>query len=378
MIHLRIYLFLRKERRDYVNKPNENSMAAEKGFLYINSEHKIRIPLSRHAYITMLSDMSIFDLPIQANFINRIIMNYKDDAIASLSTHLKHKHAEYQELFASSDIDPSLLGLVIDHMLLDEKNKASLKIASYLQNKEITKLYHINNENMEFLTQEFDDSEYYRQRPGSYVKALLEEYSQLSFIEREKIVLKETYEIIDSACAQHKILKIKTGNPAQTYTVYPYKIISDPLNVQDYLVCYSQNDETSTKKEASFSLLRIKKVKSYSQSAFLSKNDIARLENSIAKKSVAFFVGDSEKIVVRLTSVGKEWYQRRLYNRPEVADINEARNEYLFYCPEWQARMYFLPFGENAEILQPSSLREEFRQIYEKAYFTYRQAYNIT
>ena len=354
-----------------MDKARQISPTPERGFRYINGEHKIRIPLSRHAYITMLSDMSIFGIPIQANFINRIITNYRDTAIASLSAHLKQKRAEYQELFASSDIDRVLLDHVIDHLLSDEKNKILLTIESYLQSKEITKLYHINNENMEFLTQEFDDAEYYRQRPGLYVKALLEEYSLLSFIERERIVLRETYEIIHSACTQHKILKIKTGNSTQTFVVYPYKIASDPLNVQDYLVCYSQNDEASAKKEASFSLLRIAKVKTYSQSAFLSKSDIAKLENSIAQKSVAFFLGDSEKIVVRLTSIGKEWYQRRLYNRPEMADIDEAKNEYTFYCPEWQAFMYFLPFGENAKILLPGSLREEFRQMYEKAYYAY-------
>lgn len=354
-------------------KTREISTTPERGFLYINDEHKVRIPLSRHAYSIMLSDMNIFGIPIQANFINQIIKNYKDVSIASLSMHLQRKRAEYQELFASSDITPTLQDHVIEHLLSDEKNKASLKISSYLQNREITKLYHINNENMEFLIQEFKDAEYYRQRPGLYIKALLEEYSLLSFIEREKIILRETYEIIESACIQHEMLQIKTGNPVQIYVVHPYKIVHDPLNVQDYLVCYSQKEEASAKKEASFSLLRIANVKKYRRSAFLSKSDIARLENSITQKSVAFFVGDAEKIVVRLTSVGKEWYQRRLYNRPEIADIYEATNEYHFYCPEWQALMYFLPFGENAEILQPGSLRDELQQIYEKAYFAYRK-----
>ena len=64
---------------------------------------------------------------------------------------------------------------------------------------------------------------------------------------------------------------------------------------------------------------------------------------------------------------------RWLYNRPEIVEVNDATNEYTFYCPELQAYKYFLPFGENAEILQPSSLREKLRQMYEKAYLTYRE-----
>lgn len=351
--------------------PSEKNDDKRKGFQYVNDEQKIRVSLSRHAYTVMLSDMNIFGIPLQANFINRVIKDFRDSAHASISMHLYHKRMEYEELFSSSELLPALRSEVIDHLITYEGQKITREVSLLLQNKDVTKVYHISNDNMEFLTQEFEDVEFYRQRPGLYIKALIEEYSYFSFIEREKIMLKNKYEVIESACANRELLQIKAGDPPQYFTVYPYKIIPDPLNVQDYLVCFSQREDGSPKIEASFSMLRILKAKKYRRNAFLSKAEISQLENSISQKSVAFFIGDSEKIIVRLTPLGKQWYQRRLYNRPEVTEVNAKDDEYMFYCPEWQALMYFLPFGENAEVIHPSPLRAKIKAIYDKASLAY-------
>ncbi|MBP5222702.1 MAG: hypothetical protein J6Z35_06030, partial [Lachnospiraceae bacterium] len=90
---------------------------------------------------------------------------------------------------------------------------------------------------------------------------------------------------------------------------------------------------SSEKKEASFSMLRIAKPKVYRQRFSLSKKEIANLEFAISQKSAAFLLGNTEKIIVRLTDTGKQWYQRRLNNRPESYVYDSTTDEYLFSCP---------------------------------------------
>lgn len=45
----------------------------------------------------------------------------------------------------------------------------------------------------------------------------------------------------------------------QTFYVYPYKIVTDPLHTQSYLVCYSRKSEESEQDKiiASFSMTRM-------------------------------------------------------------------------------------------------------------------------
>ena len=69
-------------------------------------------------------------------------------------------------------------------------------------------MYHINDNNVEYLLEDCDEEQYYG-RPGLYIRSIIEEYCSLPFIKRERIYRKDIYETIEKACTEERILKIK-------------------------------------------------------------------------------------------------------------------------------------------------------------------------
>ena len=345
------------------------------GFQYINEEQKIRIPLSRRAYLVMLDDMRVFSVSKQAGFINTVIANFHDSAKASLSSYLSGKRLEFAELFTGSSLDTKSGELAIDHMLQKEREKTVLELQAYLKEKYVSKLYHINDANFEYLQYDCNEEEFYQGKAGAYIKCLMEEYAGLPFIKRERIFKKEVYETVEYACRMHYLLQVKTlvYGERQTFFVYPYKIIPDPLCTQEYLACYTRmaGEPSGVKKDASFSMARFEKPVVLKQKAFLSRAEIIRIEDDIAKLSVAFLLGEPREIRVRLTERGKRSYQARLYSRPDKDDVKSTGEEYVFFCSEQQAYSYFFNFGAEAEIISPPSLRERMIRNYQNALSVY-------
>lgn len=187
---------------------------------------------------------------------------------------------------------------------------------------------------------------------------------------------RDVYELVLNACQTHSMLQVRIDlkdHPRQTFLVYPYKIIPDPLHTQEYLACYTRKPEepSGEKKDASFSMARFQKPKLLKRSAFLSKNDINKIEDDISRLSITFLLGEPSDIYVKLTEQGKKLYQTRLYSRPEKIDSLSTENTYAFSCSEFQAYYYFFPFGPDAEIIQPVSLRNKMRQNYSAALENY-------
>ena len=160
-----------------------------------------------------------------------------------------------------------------------------------------------------------------------------------------------------------------------TFFVYPYKIIPDPLCTQEYLACFTRTAEeaSSQKRDASFSMARLEKPVVLKQQAFLSKDDIAKIEEDLEKLSVAYLLGEPEEIRVRLTDRGNKSYQTRLYSRPDKDETRSTDEVYVFYCSEHQAYNYFFAFGPEAEVLSPPSLRDRMIKNYQSALQPYRQ-----
>ena len=346
------------------------------GFQYINDQQKIRISLSRRAYIVMLDDMRVFSVANQATFINTIIRNFHDSAKASLSSWLLKKRQEFEGLFADSELDEMSKEITVRHMLQNEKEKTILELQDSLKEKYISRLYHINNSNFEYLRYDCNEEEFYHDKPGAYIKCLLEEYAGLPFIKRERIFRKEVYETVEYACRMNYLLQVKTYvyQEQQTFLVYPYKIIPDPLSTQEYLACYTRTPAESPKekKDASFSMARLQKPVILKQHAFLSREDVAKIEDDIAKLSVAYLLGEPQEIRVRLTERGKKSYQTRLYSRPDKDEARSTEQEYVFSCSEHQAYNYFFPFGAEAEIITPLSLRTRMETNYQNALEQYQ------
>lgn len=342
----------------------------ENGYPLINEEQKIRIALSDRAKLIMAEDMDVFNTPKAATFVNTVFGNYKSEAKSSISLYLQQRKIELDRLFTGAKLDASSKKTAIDQILSVEKQEIRDKISEYSATKGESKLYHINDNNVEYLLEECDEEQYYS-RPGTYIRSIIEEYCTLPFIKREHIYRKDIYETIERACTENRILKIKANyyGKDQLFYVYPYKIVPDPFHTQSYLVCYSRKaeDEEKDKIVASFSMARISSPTVLTKTFHLNKQEIANIETQITNYSPAYLIGKPEQIKVKLTKKGKQSYQSRLYSRPEKIESLSSDDIYVFNCTQQQIFNYFFSFGADAEIISPEYLRNRFKNSHEKA-----------
>lgn len=342
----------------------------EFGNSLINEEQKIRISLSNRARLTMSEDMEVFGTAKAATFINTVFDNFKSEAKSSIYLYLQQREIELDRLFADPNLDDNSKRISIDKILSFEKQEIQDKISEYINSKGESKLYHINDKNVEYLTEDCDEEAYYS-RPGLYIRSIIEEYCSLPFIERERIYKKNIYEDIEKAIKEKRILKIKANyfGKDQLFYVYPYKILSDSFHTQSYLVCYSRkaDEEDKDKIVASFSMARINTPTMLTKTFHLNKKEIANIENQLSNNSPAYLIGKPEQIEVKLTKKGKLSFQTRLYSRPEKIDSLSSDDTYVFDCTQQQIFNYFFSFGPDAEIISPEDLRMRFITAHQNA-----------
>ncbi len=347
----------------------------ENGDPLINEEQKIRIALSNKARLTMTEDMDVFGITKAATFINTVFNHFKDEAQSSISLYLQQRQIELDRLFTDTTMDTINKKIAINQILSVEKKELMRKISEYNSAKGENKLYHINDDNMEYLLEDCDEEQYYN-RPSLYIRSVIEEYCALPFIRREQIFRKDIYDTIERACEEKRILKIKANyyGKEQLFYVYPYKIVPDSFHTQSYLVCYSRKAEEEEKDKivASFSMARINNPTMLTKTFHLNKQELNNIESQIINHSPAYLVGKPEQIEVRLTKKGKRSYQSRLYSRPEKIESLSSDDVYVFNCTQQQVFNYFIPFGPDAEIISPESLRNRFKNSLSKALEKYQ------
>lgn len=199
----------------------------------------------------------------------------------------------------------------------------------------------------------------------------MEEYAEHPFIERERIFRKDVYEIVEDACANHRMMQVRMMlfGKRETLIIYQYKITADPMNYQSYLACYSRKQKESSKEkiDASFSMARIPVPTLLKQTAFLSKEEKDKIEKDIRTLSINFLYGNETEIRVKLSEVGKRRFHNNITSRPIKDDAASTEDEYVFHCTENQAFFYFYPFGEHAEIISPASLRTRIIDSHKKS-----------
>lgn len=203
---------------------------------------------------------------------------------------------------------------------------------------------------------------------SSFYRRLFISYATKTKNEREKIIHKENYFLIQKAIKkQLKIaIKLKSGEYYDDVSVYAVSHSKDELFNYALLYYKSRNN---TLRIASIDIVTILSEKS----AIPQDNQILfnkQIENDV---QYTIYNTDNEPIKVKLTEKGKKLFEKIYLYRPTPICIEE--DIYTFNCSAQQVLFYFERFGENAIILHPKKLGIFMRNYYYFAYKTYRKLY---
>lgn len=337
---------------------------------------KQRLNLSKSAKEVLEYDKYCFGAETDSGLINTIFKNYAPDADASVALRLNEfKGALQDRLGAMKGIDIEVKKRIITSLGTEKEYELKERIKKHGKGESLT--FSLNDYNWKYLmeTGECQEQKYYSRR-GEYIKEVIEEYASLPYVQRERIYLKDTVNMIETAIENKRQLKIETEN-GELFSVYPYMIMQNSLSTVNYLVCYKKKyDHTDDEKSpGSFRLLAIKNVRiEKSKSAFLNKKDKEILQKAVDKRGAQSQFMASEEIVaeVKFTEKGLEMYKRVVFNRPMYSErLND--NTFRFICSFNQAEYYFFKFGEEAEVISPPKLRNRLAEKYEKALKRYKR-----
>lgn len=240
--------------------------------------------------------------------------------------------------------------------LLNRKPIQAQKIIPSLQNNVVEYLKEPDIEELVLVTP-------FGGNRGKFIKAVIEEYTEKSFVERELIYFSEIIKTIES----NKNNKLWVTKSNVKYLVRPYCIMSDNQSTYNYLVGYATDVKIPGNQGiASFRISRIR-VSVVPNSKFeFYDHEIEKIKTAISENGVQFLIdGFCKKIIVELSNTGIKLYNDLLFLRPNVK--NKYGNKYEFYCTEAQASYYFFKFGVDAKIIEPGSLRKEFAIKYNSA-----------
>ena len=360
------------------------------GFYIPENEWKQHLNLSDSAWLVIEEDVRNFSNGVKYNlsgFLNRVFVNFYQEAEATVSQRFLNKNEELVAMFSSPEfksMDKKITDVYITK-ILDIYEKSLIAKATGYEKGEGRK-FRINKENVEIL-RESSENLYYSNSIGAYLKAIFEEYARKTMFEREQIYFKDVMDVLQSAISQKKsvkmsILKKIDPNSHELYTrkfyFSPYKIIQDKPRMFNYVIGYSEEikdegNETWPKRAVCYRISRIDHLLIMSsRSGFISKADRDAIDKMIAEKEPQFLVGSIIELKAKFTDKGLEIFNRQLYMRPtDFEKVEGEENTYIFRCTELQAINYFFKIGRDVEILSPKKTRKKFINRYRDAYMQY-------
>ena len=341
-----------------------------------NAENKLRIPLSAYAAQIIDNDCLSFSQK-KTTLINSVILNYYQHANCSISLRLRDFRNELKECIPGKKMNDEIIDRLIE-------GHAKRLTTIYTQRKpaDVNWQITLNKRVKEFLTQDSYTCEerYYGQRPGRYVRSLIEEYAQLPYYRREEIVYKDLLDTIHACIKGHYILNLRNVKGSHI-SVRPYSIETDPLSMYHYLIGYSVPhtdlvDGTEVKYPPQILSIRISRLIyaeiQFSQSGTITEQEVQQIKKELSQKSVQFVSGKSSAIKIRLTDAGIKKYGAQLHLRPIVIGKDPSDEHiYHFECTEAQILYYFFSFGKDAVVLEPLSLADKFSGDYKEALLQY-------
>lgn len=343
-------------------------------FKKINENNKLHINLSYDAMMIIRNDMDCFQVKHRSTFINQIIANYRQEAEASISLSVEAYQAKLEDKLAKSGMgNLENKKEFVDAMVGEHTRFIKKKSEDYGKGKGFK--IRLNEDNIRYLCGENSDcrENIYYDACGAYVKAILEEYCQKDFVEREMIYAKELFDQIGEAVDMKRWVEV-TFVSGKKVKIKPYAITTDLLSMYHYVIGYENvmgADGEWEKRSFSCRIANLKRAKRMKKQAFISEKDKKQLDLGIRSKGAQFMCEDIIRCTVHFTDEGIQLYRRMLHLRPVAVGISEDGHTYTFECSQKQIEFYIFKFGADAEVLSPESLRDKFREKYQAAVEVY-------
>lgn len=356
-------------------------------------DKKQHLNLSIQAWETVENDRNLFSAtgePIKlSTFLNHIFTSFYKQADASIALRADDYEQKLLDTLSSDHRSKPIskqARVFIDKLKDQYITELIEKKSSYV--KGAGQKFRLNTENYNYLTGAKGDSDcnenLYYSSIGSYLKALYEEYCSKSQSQREEIFFRSRFIEIQNALNSGKAIRITHVNMS-SFEVKPYKILQNRACTYHYLTGYARltsRIDRKTKKRVAVDIaefrpwcMRISNIEKASiinsRSGFISAEQTKLIEKQILQNGTEYLANRTSEIKVRLTARGKHQYKVKLFNRPPVDSIDG--DIYTFHCAEFQIQIYFLSFCEDAEILEPPSLRQNFEQHYKAANAMYSE-----
>ena len=338
---------------------------------------KQNINLSETAIRTVEEDMFLFNMKF-ATLVNTVFRNYRDNAAASVELFLRKEAYGIHKTLNVRIPNDNELREIIKNVISDKydrKNPIQINLRLKFNEtdgiiskypKYISKKFRIDNENVDYLISDkrCNEEVYYRDNIGKYLKAIIEEYSRLTYAEREKIIFKHFVDAIEKSINDKIKIGIETGG--KSFVVSPYQLMENKERTYTYLAAIGEDGASCC-----FRLSGINKINPIPVSRSFIDSIVAteKIKEDIEKKTIQFLTDDVEEIVVKMTDAGVRMYKSIHHLRPEYTSVKG--DLFFFSCTYRQAEYYFFNFGENATIIKPDSLASSLKERYYNAYKQY-------
>lgn len=205
---------------------------------------------------------------------------------------------------------------------------------------------------------------------SQYFCRLLVSYCEKSFPERERIVFKSNYELIEKAITSSRGIMFNTiWDGRKNHYVFPYKLVVGREEMFNYLLCCERDERTGKLQAKSYRLNRIAKI-DYSSKVMELPDLLQEKLEKMVEYAPQFAINDDEECCVRLSEYGIRSFNRIYYGRPQVERVEERDDGiyYFFSCSEDQVYLYFKRFeGDSAEVIYPKRLRNRMKKFYTAA-----------
>ena len=351
----------------------------------IKPENKQRINLSDHAYNILINDKNVFssddtskDLEhkITSDIINQIFLNFKMRAKSSIAYRLAERRAELNQLLSALQLNTDQ-NIVVDALLQRYKEELITETAFFLKEKGHSLNIRLHDASIEYLVlhEGKDEAEYYNDNIGLYLKAVIEEYANLPYIEREKIFYKQNYETMLLGKSDGNMLKLTMKKPVmiegvkKTNIIYvkPYDVLPDNGRLYNYLAGNCSQNKEGPWRPQSIRLTSILKCEHTEKHSPLRNK--AEIKEQLRTKGVQYLSSEvaNERIVVQFTPKGEQMYKTMLHQRPLYTFRQEGEGIYEFNCTRRQAEVYFFKFGQDVKIIFPEDFAQFFYCKYESA-----------